>query len=102
MSFDIQGRPQKGRINKLFVHYLRSYSDEWGTASVTIVGYTPKEMAEKNKGVSILHSKTDVHESQLAEAEFDVDFRARGIRITNLSGKVKIVELSLQSCETSM
>ena len=105
LLFDIKGESTTGMINQLFIHYLRSCSDEWGMATANIVGggeLRDKSRAKKYEGVSLINSKKDVQEHQLAEVMFDIDTVAEEVRIINLEGKVKIVEVFLESCETSM
>lgn len=94
LSFDIESKPQKKRKNKLFVNYLRSYSDEWGSALIQVSGGATEE--------KIIDSKTLLHESQLAQVVIDLDDAARELVITNLGGKVKIIEVFVMSCKTKI
>lgn len=95
LSFDVESIPHKGRKNKLIINYLRSYSDEWGLALIRVSGVKTKE--------KIIDSKTLLHESQLAQVMMDLDDAAhQELVITNLGGKVKIIEVFVMSCETTI
>lgn len=95
LTFDVSGSLQgTEKTNKLFVHYLRSYSDEWGTALIEWV-----DNDSGKKGSLIINSKTDAHESQLAEAVIELGSATQEVRITNINGKVKIVEVILEACD---
>ena len=95
LSFDVESLPHKGRKNKLIVNYLRSYSNEWGLALIKVSGVATKE--------KIIDSKTQLHESQLDQVVIDLDDAAhQELVITNLGGKVKIIEVFVMSCETTI
>lgn len=90
LSFDVA--PEKGMNNQLYIHYLRSYSPEWGTAHIEVSGGSSE---------LILDSHTDEHESQLAEIKMKLGGSDDPYKVTirNIQGKVKIVELFLYSCK---
>ena len=95
LSFDVEIIPHKGRKNKLIVNYLRSYSDEWGLALIQVSGVATKE--------KIIDSKTQLHESQTDQVVINLDDAAhQELVITNLGGKVKIIEVFVMSCETTI
>lgn len=97
LTFDLSGNLHQGtkKTNKLFVHYMRSYSNEWGTALIEWVNND-----SGRKGSLIINSKTEVHESQLAEAVIELGSATQEVQITNINGKVKIMEIILEDCDS--
>ena len=91
-SFDLTVVPQEDRDNKVVVHYLQSYSEDWGTARI--------DFSAGHRG-SQIDSRAQVHESQVAEEVFDLApgvTKPINVTITGLGGKVKLVELLVLSC----
>jgi hypothetical protein len=97
----------------LFVHYLRSYSPEWGQATLQVITTTTSSLLPQPKTVVQLDATTLAHESQTVEASVewnrtvatlagrddDDDNPVVTATITVIRGKMKIVEVSLFGCE---
>lgn len=96
LSFDVA--PQKGTRDELIVHYLRSYSPEWGTAKIKVSG---ENMSPQ---MWVIDSHTDEQASQMDEFKVDLgtDTPPFTVTIKNLEGKVKILELFVFSCDPSV
>ena len=76
----------------LYVHYLRSYSPEWGKAEVNVTNMVATP--------TTIDSHTDQDASQLDLVKIGLKHSDEPyvVNIKNLGGKVKIVELFLYSC----
>jgi hypothetical protein len=96
----------------LFVHYLRSYSPEWGQATLQVMKTTSPLLQQPKTMVVRLDATTLAHESQTVEASVewnrtvtttagrdDDDDPVVTATITVIRGKMKIVEVSLFGCE---
>ena len=92
-------RPEPGRQNILVVHYLQSYTNDWGNVKI---GFS-----HNAHDTSLLKARVrSVKESQMDEAQYvlrdweraDDNDKPLKVTLTSLGGKFKLLELILLVC----
>lgn len=84
--------PKEGKNNTLILHYLESYPEEWGSVLVSF--------SNGHNSLEVNARKRRNKYSQTAEASFDLQSNEPfNVTITSLSGKFKLLELFLFSCQ---